>query len=389
MTSAGIDFTPPLGLYVHWPWCVRKCPYCDFNSHRAPETIDQDRYLKALIADLTKQSRALEDAQSRPIESIFLGGGTPSLFSADSIEGFLTAVHRVLAVADDVEITMEANPGTLEHDDFAAYCQAGINRLSLGIQSFDDETLVALGRIHGGREALTAAESASQAGFSRLNLDLMFGLPGQQVEGALDDIQSALAVDPGHISHYQLTLEPNTLFAAHPPKLPDEDEIAAIQEACGNRLGAAGYHHYEISAWGREGHACRHNLNYWRFGDYLGVGAGAHGKLTRGDGIWRYARQRHPQAYMAAPTEDQSLRKLSDDDLIFEYFLNVLRLSEPVDLQDFDLRTGVPRAMLREPLAGLSRQGLIAQGEEGFSLTELGGRFLNDVMGAFLPGGGR
>ena len=296
-TNPGLAQLPPLGVYVHLPWCIRKCPYCDFNSHEAPaEGFDERAYLDALEADL---DASLPLVWGRPVQTIFLGGGTPSLFSPDGIDRLLASLRSRLRVAPDAEVTMEANPGTFERERFAGFRSAGVNRLSLGVQSFDDERLAAIGRVHDARQARQAAEAAREI-FPTFNLDLMYALPGQTPAQLAGDLAQALAFEPPHLSLYHLTLEPNTLFARFPPDLPDEDQAAAMQDAVEAQLGAAGFDRYEVSAYARSGHRARHNLNYWTFGDYLGIGAGAHGKLSFHDRITRQARFRHPRRYVEA-----------------------------------------------------------------------------------------
>jgi oxygen-independent coproporphyrinogen-3 oxidase len=379
---------PPLSLYVHLPWCVRKCPYCDFNSHKAGANPPRDRYIKALLLDLARES---EKAAGRPLVSIFLGGGTPSLFRADEIARLLDEGLAGFALADDCEITMEANPGTLEHGKLADYRRAGVNRLSIGAQSFSAAMLAALGRIHGPQEIITAYTEASEAGFNSINLDIMFALPGQDLALALKDVEQLLALSPPHISYYQLTLEPNTVFFTRPPaRMPDEDLSFAIQQACQQRLSDAGYRQYEISAFAKEGHRCRHNLNYWTFGDYLAAGAGAHGKLTdRECRVWRYRKPANPLAYMEMATGnvlDDKAHRLAPADLGFEFMLNSLRLMDGFSARDFTDRTGLQFSLLREPLERASRDGIIEHVGQGlWRPTQQGFRFLNDLQARFLP----
>jgi len=375
----------PLSAYVHLPWCVRKRPYCDFNSHRAPASLPEDAYIDALLADWTLAAAE----ESRPIESVFFGGGTPSLFSANAIARVLTALDDRLGLTADCEITLEANPGTTEHARFADLRAAGVNRLSLGIQSLDDECLAALGRIHGSREALAAIADARAGGFEALNCDLMFGLPGQDMARAMSDVEQILERDPGHISYYQLTLEPNTPFYRQPPKLPDEDSVVEIFEQGSDRLRAAGYEQYEVSAWARPGAACRHNDNYWRFGDYLGIGAGAHGKRTRADGaIERTARQRWPTGYMTVAGQPSSIaetRLLDHEDARFEYLLNGLRRRAGVAREEYEQRTGLQWGKLGEALAAPIAQGLISFDAQRLRATDRGWRFLDTILAALLP----
>ena len=379
---------PPLALYVHIPWCVRKCPYCDFNSHRAPEALPQRDYVAALLADLEQD---LPLVWGRPVTSVFFGGGTPSLFSGEAIGAFLDGAAARLRFRPDLEITLETNPGTVEHDRFDAYARAGVNRLSFGVQSFDDGCLARLGRIHDAAQAERAVKRAQDAGFSNVNLDLMYALPGQTATMALADLERAFALDPAHISHYQLTLEPGTPFARQPPAgIPEGDAAWDMQEACQARLAEMGYTQYEVSAYAREGRQCAHNLNYWRFGDYLGIGAGAHGKITlpADDAILRRWKLKHPKTYMDAAA---SVTRIGGDEYLaperrpFDFMLNALRLREGFRLADFEARTGLPRATLAPQLAQLSERGVLDVGEDRVRPSELGWRFLNDVMAAFLP----
>ena len=374
----------PLALYVHVPWCVRKCPYCDFNSHALREPLDEAAYLRALLADL---ERDVPLVAGRPVTSVFIGGGTPSLVSGTFVGRLLDGVDRRLRLAARAEITLEANPGTAEAGRFRDYRSAGVNRLSLGIQSLDDRHLTALGRIHGRAEALAAIELARGAGFDNLNLDLMHALPGQTVAEALADLDAALARAPEHVSWYQLTIEPNTAFAAAPPALPDEDRVAEIQEEGLARLAAAGFEHYEVSAHARPGFRCRHNLNYWEFGDYLGIGAGAHGKLTLADGrVERRWRVRHPADYLANAGTAAGVAgtaTLDRTDLPVEFAMNALRLGTGVPLALYPERTGLPTTTLA---AGRQRGlalGLLDPDPERFAPTALGRRFLNRLIAAF------
>ena len=375
----------PLSVYVHLPWCVRKCPYCDFNSHRAPTDLPEEAYIDALLADW-----ALACTQeNRTVDTVFFGGGTPSLFSAAAIGRILTAIDDRLGLAADCEITLEANPGTTEHARFADLRAVGVNRLSLGIQSLDEDCLRTLGRIHGAAEALAAIDDARAGGFDALNCDLMFGLPGQDVERAMRDLDPIIARDPGHISYYQLTLEPNTPFYRHPPALPDEDTVVEIFEQAGKRLVAAGYAQYEVSAWAKDGATCRHNDNYWRFGDYLGIGAGAHGKRTRADGrIERTARQRWPTGYMSVagrPASITETRVLTADDARFEYLLNGLRRRAGVSREEYEQRSGLCWAELGDALATPIARGLVAFDARGLRATDRGWRFLDTILAELLP----
>ena len=370
--------TSPLGLYIHIPWCVRKCPYCDFNSHRAPQTLPEADYVDALLRDLAVQA---ERVAGRTLETVFIGGGTPSLFSGRAIGELLAGAARLLPLAPDAEITLEANPGTAEAGRFADYRAAGVNRLSIGVQSLDDASLRALGRIHDQTQALAAVDMARRAGFDNLNLDLMYGLPRQTPEAALADLEALIGLGPEHLSWYQLTLEPNTLFHHDPPPLPDDDTLGEMMEAGLERLSGAGFVQYEVSAHARPGRQARHNLNYWRFGDYLGIGAGAHAKLTAADGtVRRYARPRHPRDYLADPVAPGSERRLSPEELPIEFFLNALRLSEGVPAALFEARTGLPLAVVADRLAEARARGLLAPDPERLRPTPLGQRFLNDLL---------
>ena len=378
---------PPLSLYVHLPWCVKKCPYCDFNSHALQGEIPAERYIEALIADLEND---LPLVWGRTVHSVFFGGGTPSLFSAAQIDHFLAAARSLLQLAPAAEITLEANPGTIEHDSFNAYRDAGINRVSLGVQSFDDAALARIGRIHGRREAEQAICSIRDAGLDNFNIDLMYGLPQQSLPAALADIEQALRHEPSHLSHYQLTLEPNTAFHAQPPALPGEDTCWDMQATCSVSLVANGYEQYEISAWSRPGRLCAHNLNYWRYGDYLGIGAGAHGKITlAGEGeIRRLVKQRHPQVYLQALQSGRwraENRAVSAPDRCFEFFLNQLRLRQGVHLQDFESRTGLDWSAAGEAVSRALSDGLLQRQDQMLVPTELGWRFINDVQALFLP----
>ena len=381
--------TPPLSLYVHLPWCVRKCPYCDFNSHVLPAAgLPERAYLDALLDDL---DLATQECAGRELVSVFFGGGTPSLFAAATIERVLERAARRLQFAPGLEVTLEANPGAVERGRFADYRAAGVNRVSLGAQSFDDAQLAALGRIHASRETVVAVEELRAAGLDNFNLDLMYALPRQTLEGALGDVEQALALGPTHVSHYQLTLESGTAFERRPPPLPDEESAWAMQVACQARLAAAGYRQYEVSAYATVARECRHNLNYWTFGDYLGIGAGAHGKLTDAASgrVLRTARVRQPGRYLAAAEPAMRLeesRIVPEADLPFEFFLNALRLVDGFEAAQFEQRTGLPWASVASRVLLAEKRGLL-QGAPGrrWAPTALGRRFLNDLQAAFLP----
>ncbi|MDT8406165.1 MAG: radical SAM family heme chaperone HemW [Methylococcales bacterium] len=375
----------PLSLYVHMPWCLRKCPYCDFNSHEVKTALPEQTYIEALLADLAGQ---LETFAFNPkLVSIFIGGGTPSLFSADSYRQLLAGIDTLLALTEDVEITLEANPGTFESAKFAAYRALGINRLSIGVQSFCDAQLSRLGRVHDGAAARMAAEQAREAGFTRLNLDLMFGLPKVPEYDALTDLQIALDLAPEHLSWYQLTLEPNTYFHRYPPpQLPDDQHNFILQQRGQALLAAAGYQQYEVSAYAKPGQACRHNGNYWRFGDYLGIGAGAHGKisLARPGQIVRTVKAKHPAAYLAAPRHTD-IRVVTEDELPLEFMMNHLRLREGFALMDFTRQTGLPDSVLQPGLEHALQQGLLQRQGQQYRATELGWRFLDELLTLFVP----
>lgn len=374
---------PPLALYVHLPWCVKKCPYCDFNSHAA-QVIPETAYLDAIERDLMA---ALPQVWGREVVSIFIGGGTPSLFSAAGIDRLLALARTLLRVSPVAEITLEANPGTFEAGRFRDFRAAGVNRLSLGIQSFDDAALLRIGRIHDGLEARTAAEAARVI-FDNLNLDLIYALPGQTEADLQRDLEAAIAIGPDHVSAYHLTLEPNTAFAHTPPaNLPDDDTAAGMQEQVEATLAAAGYGHYETSAYARPYRQARHNLNYWQFGDYLGIGAGAHSKLSLPEGIVRQARVRHPDAYMQHAGTPLALSEtpVPPRDLPFEFMMNALRLIEGVDAGLFTERTGLPLLSCAPSLAQARLRGLLTGDLSRLQPTLLGQRFLNDLLTLFLP----
>ncbi|MCM2309186.1 MAG: radical SAM family heme chaperone HemW [Sulfuritalea sp.] len=377
---------PPLSLYVHWPWCVKKCPYCDFNSHESGGGIADDTeaaYLAALIADL---EAALPQIWNRPVISVFIGGGTPSLMRAETAEALLTAIRMRLPLHPGAEITLEANPGTAEAAKFAAFRAAGVTRLSIGVQSFDDAKLQALGRIHDSAEAQRAIDMA-QRHFERVNLDLMYALPQQTLAEAEADIAAAIRAGVGHISAYHLTLEPNTPFHHAPPPLPDDDLAADMQEMVEARLAAAGFGHYETSAFARAEQQCQHNLNYWTFGDYLGIGAGAHSKLSNHEAIWREARHRNPRAYLAGAARGDFIstrQTIAGADLPGEFMMNALRLNQGFPPALFTERTGLPLAAIEESALAARRAGLLETADGLLRPTLRGRRFLNRLLGCFL-----
>jgi putative oxygen-independent coproporphyrinogen III oxidase len=378
---------PALSLYAHLPWCVRKCPYCDFNSHAAPAVLPAVEYVDALLDDL---ELSLPAVAGRSLHSVFLGGGTPSLFPPVLIARLLEGIARRIEFEPDVEVTMEANPGTLERGRFGEYRGAGVTRLSLGAQSFDAGALQVLGRIHGPDDTDRAVAELVAAGFRNFNLDLMFALPGQTVDAAIADLEHALALGPTHLSHYQLTLEPGTVFYHRPPPLPDGDTAYAMQLECEQRLAAAGFEHYEVSAHARPDAACRHNLNYWRYGDYLGIGAGAHGKWTdtASGRILRSIRRRQPREYLGASRPEDRVERTHEVPAVerpFEFLLNVLRLREGFTEETFEARTGVPMARIAPRVHLAQRRGLLDVEDRRWRASELGLRFLNDLQALFLP----
>ncbi|MCP5231909.1 MAG: oxygen-independent coproporphyrinogen III oxidase-like protein [Zoogloeaceae bacterium] len=384
-TTIELAAPPPLSLYVHYPWCVRKCPYCDFNSHAVrDEGIPEEAYVEALVADL---EAALPQIWGRRINTVFIGGGTPSLLSPAGLDRLLTAVRTLTMLAPAAEITLEANPGTVEAARFKGFREAGVTRVSLGIQSFNDTHLKALGRIHDASEARAAVDHALTH-FESVNLDLMYALPGQSLADARADLEAAIGFGPAHLSCYHLTLEPNTPFHAAPPALPDDDLAADMQEMIEARLGEAGYRHYETSAFARPGRECRHNLNYWHFGDYLGIGAGAHGKLSSHTGIAREMRHKHPTAYLAGAARGdfvQDRRLVDVEDLPFEFMMNALRLTGGFALAQFGAQTGLPLAAVEERLIEARKAGFIEIVDERVVPTARGRRFLNELLQGFLP----
>jgi oxygen-independent coproporphyrinogen-3 oxidase len=369
------------------PWCVRKCPYCDFNSHTASDELPAEEYIQALVADLEQD---LPLIWGRPVQSVFFGGGTPSLFSADHIATFLSSVRALLDLRPDVEITLEANPGTVERDSFTAYAQGGVNRVSLGVQSFDDELLKRIGRIHGRQEIERSLQSLHSAGMSNFNIDLMFALPGQSLAQSGRDIELAIKAGPAHVSFYQLTIEPNTAFAAQPPGLPADDLAWDMQQAGLDTLQSNAYRQYEISAFALADKQSRHNMNYWRYGDFLAVGAGAHGKITMAaEGrVQRFAKHRHPKRYLQGlKTGDwrAETRYLNEEELVFEFFLNQLRLKQGVRIEDFEARTGLAWTIVESRVQKAVEKGLLVTQHGYVSPTLLGWRFVNDIQQMFLP----
>ena len=379
----GLAQLPPLSLYIHIPWCVRKCPYCDFNSHTASAVLPEEAYVDALLADLDQDLPAV---YGRPLASIFFGGGTPSLFSAQALGRLLAGVEQRIPFAADIEITLEANPGTFEQNKFVAYRALGINRLSIGIQSFQEAKLHALGRIHNGDEAIRAADMARQAGFDNFNLDLMHGLPDQSIDDALGDLRQAIAMAPTHLSWYQLTLEPNTVFWNQPPVLPEDDTLWDIQEAGQALMSSEGYGQYEVSAYAQQGRAARHNLNYWSFGDFIGIGAGAHGKLSHPDGrIVRTWKTRLPKDYLNPAKPFQAGHKaLTDDELPFEFLMNALRLTDGVAAELYQQRTGLDLRSLSSARREAEQKGLLQVEPSRLAATPRGQLFLNDLLHYFL-----
>ena len=381
----------PLSLYVHYPWCVQKCPYCDFNSHQAKADLQQQEtaYIDGVIRQL---ETTLPMIWGRPIRSVFFGGGTPSLMSVEGFERLMSQFRALLGLSPDTEVTLEANPGTVDQAKFDGFFQAGANRLSIGVQSFNPEHLKALGRIHDEHQAWSAIEAARSAGFKRLNLDLMFALPNQTLAQALEDIEQALSAQPDHISHYQLTLEPNTPFYRQPPILPDEDLAWDMQSACQNRLIESGYEHYEVSAFAKPNQACRHNLNYWQFGDYIGLGAGAHGKITlpQTGEIWRSQMPASPGAYIEMmskadlTTRPGRWQKVEAPEVVFEFMLNALRLQKGFDLALFSQTTGLKIDIIQSKLEQLESNNWIKRSDARLELTPEGQRYLNSLIEVFL-----
>lgn len=376
---------PPLSLYIHIPWCVQKCPYCDFNSHAQKGEIPQQDYIHHLLQDLNADLVHFKDAiQYRKLHSIFIGGGTPSLFSAESISHLLNEIKTHVPFEEHIEITLEANPGTVEAARFQGYVKAGVTRISMGIQSFNDDKLQRLGRIHNAQEAKSAVNLAKVSGLKSFNLDLMHGLPNQTLEDALDDLRQAIELEPPHLSWYQLTIEPNTMFAYRPPTLPDDDELWDIFEQGHQLLTAAGYQQYETSAYAKPGFQCQHNLNYWRFGDYLAIGCGAHGKLTFPNGeIRRFSKTKHPKGYLRGEYLYEE-KKVSEIDRPFEFFMNRFRLLEAVPKAEFTAYTGLPESAVKNQIDFAIAQNYIVETAETWQTTEHGKLFLNELLELFL-----
>jgi putative oxygen-independent coproporphyrinogen III oxidase len=379
--------TPPLSLYVHIPWCVRKCPYCDFNSHEVRNNIPEDSYIKALIADLEQE---LPTVWGRTVETLFIGGGTPSLFSARGIKQLLSEIRARIPLRPGAEITLEANPGTVDQARFSGFREAGINRLSMGVQSFQDDLLTAIGRIHDGSEALAAAESARLAGFENINLDLMFGLPAQTTAQALQDLRTAVKLQPTHLSWYELTIEPNTWFHRHPPLRPDDDALREMQTAGRSLLSDSGYDRYEVSAYAQQGRQCRHNLNYWQFGDYLGIGAGAHAKISNAatQTITRTAKVKHPQAYLdtaRGAARISSRAELSAADVMLEFAINSLRLDSGFTKTAFTAATSLPFASIESRVKTAVANDWLAEDNGHIKTTEKGQLYLNELLQHWLP----
>ncbi|ARH01020.1 radical SAM family heme chaperone HemW [Legionella micdadei] len=373
----------PTSLYIHIPWCIRKCPYCDFNSHKSPDILPEKEYIAALIADFKAD---LARFPAREIHTIFIGGGTPSLLSAEAYALLFTQLQKLVNFAKDIEITLEANPGTVEQQRFSDYRQLGINRLSLGIQSFNPLHLKALGRIHDDKQAHKAIEAARNAGFTNLNIDLMHGLPGQSAGQGLDDLNMALAHEPEHLSWYQLTIEPNTIFYKKTPLLPSEDEVCQLEEQGLNLLAAHGYQRYEISAFCKTEKFARHNLNYWLFGDYYGVGAGAHGKITEAGQVFRLKKHRQPNEYLHPEKSYLAAEEqVGADSLLFEFMLNTSRLEQAIPMSLFTERTGLPLSVLKPFLIKAAEIGLITMDDHFWQVTSFGRRYTNNLQAMFLP----
>lgn len=379
----------PLSLYIHFPWCIKKCPYCDFNSHELNGEIDERRYLNALKIDLCNDLEKYPEIQNqRKLQSVFLGGGTPSLFSASILKELLEFITDKIATTASLEVTMEVNPGTIEHQKFDTCLQAGINRLSMGIQSFNDASLQTLGRIHSADEARGAIRQAQSAGFENINLDLMFGLPGQDISQLILETDEAISYDTHHLSFYQLTLEPNTLFHKYPPILPDDDQSMEMQKIIGTRVHHAGLDQYEVSAYSKQDHQCQHNLNYWRFGDYLGIGAGSHSKITTDSRIFRDWKVKLPNSFMArieAKSTDSNIKSVDHDSVLFEFMLNGLRLKHGFSLGEFESRTGLHRDTAIQSLSKAIEQHLVFVENNRMGCTDYGYLFIDEILQLLLP----
>ncbi len=376
---------PPLSLYIHIPWCIQKCPYCDFNSHAIKSDTPEAAYITALLNDLAVDIRRYNI--TRPIGSIFIGGGTPSLFSPESINRLLRGIEQQVVLEEGLEITLEANPGTFESQKFAEFRVLGINRLSIGIQSFSDDLLKKLGRVHSAREAVHAAEIAHRSGFDNFNLDLMFGLPGASPDSSKTDIETAIGLEPSHISFYQLTLEPNTWFHKFPPKLPDDETIFRSQKQCQTLLADHGYQQYEVSAYSKQGRQCRHNLNYWRFGDYLGIGAGAHGKISQNlpQTIIRSFKPKSPEQYLNNPDKNGGADVIAVAELPLEFIMNHLRLKQGFSLEAYQAATGLEIATLEPALSACVKQNLLIRQNNHYHCSEQGWNFLDNILEKFIP----
>ena len=385
MSRLAFPNLPPLSLYVHVPWCEKKCPYCDFNSHTAMDEPPERQYLDALLSDLDQE---LPGIWGRKFHSIFIGGGTPSLMSPKFFECLLSGIRARVNCIPDIEVTLETNPGSSEVNKFKAFKDTGINRLSIGVQSFNSRLLHAIGRIHDGNAALRAADAAPTAGFDNFNLDLMYGLPSQDLDTAVQDLRTALSFNPAHLSYYQLTLEPNTLFYRYPPQLPDEDECWQMQSMAEETLSDEGYRHYEVSAYAREKYVCSHNLNYWRFGDYLGIGAGAHSKVSMSDRVIRTWKLKNPKEYLSKSHSEDRIggrKSVSTEDIRFEFMLNALRLRDPIPTLLFQQHTAQPIVTLKAQLEEAQKDNLLQFDGKSITTTPHGQRFLNELLQRFLP----
>jgi oxygen-independent coproporphyrinogen-3 oxidase len=382
-SAAGME--KALSLYIHFPWCIQKCPYCDFNSHAIKTDIPENEYIEALLIDLQQDIQAFDI--NRPIQSIFLGGGTPSLFSPEALDYLLTTIRQYVSLQADTEITLEANPGTFESQKFTEFRAIGINRLSIGIQSFNDDHLKSLGRVHSAKEAIRASEIAHDAGFDNFNLDLMFALPGSTSKESEQDIKTAIDLEPRHISLYQLTLEPNTFFYRYPPKLPTDDQIFVTQKNCQSLLRDQGYYQYEISAFAKDDFLCRHNLNYWQFGDYIGIGAGAHGKITlnQPEQIVRTSKVKHPESFLNGIQNDNGSHFIPIAELPLEFMMNQLRLRKGFSLENYLMMTGLPFVSLEPALSELIDQSLIIKKQQQYQCSEKGWNYLDEILERFIP----